>query len=254
MTIKFVFFRQRGNDLIKSNPHHRYDGRFTFGIGERVGLFDKPAIRVIQARNQVRPSERLSEAGSRAKRELLAVFAEVGGAIKNRDSRHPIMVTAKSASHLVHLEPKHQPLKQHIEAAFCLPDLVLHAVLAERHRDRKDGQQDLFVARYYAPFSCDGVLYRVKLTVFELRGADRQFKLYDHALSEIELVPLQKISPARGGALREAGSQDGERDLSASTVAVGDPLRSPVSKITVGRMLEGVNRDSDGLPFGTPTR
>jgi hypothetical protein len=180
------------SELSKANAHHGVDGRFAFAVGECPGLFDKPPIQVTLSRNHVKPSERLSEAGARAKQKIMVAFAELGGAIRNRDSRHSITVTGASVNHLIHLGEKHQPLREHIEAAFCIPDLIRRAVLAERHPDRKDGNPNLYVARYFAPFSHQGKLHRCKLTVFEHREAGGAFKLYDHALSSIDLEPVEK--------------------------------------------------------------
>ena len=254
-SLSILDLRQSGNAtrLAKANPHHReQDGQFTFGVGERPGLFVRPDLTVVGSRNQVRSGERLSEAARRAKQYVLQAFAEAGGAVRNRDSRHAVMVTAASVGHLLHLGEKHQPLPDHIEAAFCAPELIRRAVLAERHPDRKDDNPNLYVARYYAPFYAGDRLYRCKLTVLEHRELGGSFKLYDHALAEIDLTLLQKESPALGGALRKPEYKEGWEGppLSASSGALVS--LSPGSRISVAHLLQGVNRDSDGLPFGTP--
>ena len=234
--------------FLKANDHRDPKSqRFTFGTGERKGLFDKPDLKVVRSRNQVKKGERLSEAGKRAKRYILNAFKENGGIIKNQDTRHPITVTSKSASHLIHLGVKHTPYKQHVEAAFCLPELLRRAVLVERYKDDKDGNDELFIARYYVPFLCDSTLFRAKLTVFEYRGSDKKFKLYDHSLSE---VVLEKINPAKSGAVRKGISQNGEQDHSSSTFDSGILLRSKPSLLSIRQLLSGCYRDGDGKPFG----
>ena len=254
--MKLVLFFRRVDTLAKAghgNPNHDELGRFAVHLGEHPALWSSKA-RITLSRNQVLPGERLSDAAKRARKNILMAFALSGGNVRNSHSRDLITVTGASANHMLHLGDKHQPLRPHLEAAFCAHDLMRRAVLAERHPDRKDDNPNLYVARYYAPFSHDGMLYRCKLTVFEHHEPGGVFKLYDHALSQMDLEPVEKENPARGGVLRGPEYKEGLAGPPSSASDGALVAISPDLKISMAAIMRGVNRDGDGLPFGSPSR
>ena len=73
-------------------------------------------------------------------------------------------------------------------------------------------------------------------------------------MSEIELIPLQKESPAQGEASRGSEYKEG---LAGPPSSASDGALVAISSglmLSVGDMLQGVNRDFDGRPFGTPAQ
>ncbi|MGH8562699.1 MAG: PLxRFG domain-containing protein [Gammaproteobacteria bacterium] len=198
----------------------RYSRASAPGFGQRSGLFDQPAVRVIQLTGLPFPN---------AKAALRYALDRLRGSYRNRDTGWDISVARagleKALSH------SGRPSNLHLNAVRALPGLLDHAVLAESKPDAEGDPNIRAIHRFYAPLRVGKSLYRVKLTVKETTLGK---KFYDQSLTEIETANVQLV-----------GEDQSPQDAQSTRTATG-PL---AARVSIPDLLRGAVRDSDGQPF-----
>lgn len=214
--------------LHKANPHHDDLGRFTFAFGERADLRSR-VVPVTQIRSagdfRSHQKRQVWDAAVRALRSLPST------GLRNLDTGWDLVIGRSDWKKLAQW-PAQTLLG--LRAIAAIEDLARVAIRAETHEDVHGNPAVVAVHRFYAPATIDGQGVRVKLTVkdYELPDSGRRRNL--HALQALEIE-----------------TPDGIR-LAGAIQGTYPPAQPSGDVISVAHLLTGVNRDSDGMLFGTP--
>ncbi len=185
-------------------------------IGQRPGLFELPPVVTTRLTGDEFGAgvgiKDLSKAATNALRSLQAEKA----LLLNEDANWLLSINKKSVKKLTSQD------RPSVQALAVLRDLVLRAVVAERHLDaRHENKFVRAVLRLYAPALIGESLYRVKITVKDFQRGDDARKLL-HALEaiEIESAPLGTLPtyPAET-------AQQSTQPTTGRTMTIADLLR-----------------------------
>lgn len=119
-----------------------------------------------------------------------------------------------------------------LQAVAALRDLVRHAVVVERHADTQHANEYVVaIVRMAVPVEIAGQLYRVKLTIKQMRqGGQSSVLLHALEAAEIENAPLGTLP----------------NSLDKSRVGTAQPTTG--RRITIAELLAAALRQ-DGSPF-----
>ena len=203
-------------------------GRLEAGIpqgftGQRPGLFDLPPVPVTALTGE--------EFGAGASHADLMRAAESmlrglqgRDTLINDDTNWVLTVNQKSRKKIADNKGQSEPA---LQAVAALHELVQRAIVAERHPDTAHNNEFVdAIYRLYAPASIAGRLYRIKLTVKDLRQSSDVRKLL-HALDaiEIENAPLGTLPNFSAGAELGTAQPTTGRTLSIADLLAGATLQ-----------------------------
>ena len=198
-------------------------------LGQRPGLFDLPALPVARlAGDALGAGLSHRELMQRATQMLQQIQASDG--LVNDDTGWLLTVNRKGVKKMGDNTAQSRASLQSIAAA--LGELVRHAVVVERHADVAHANEYVdAIYRLMTAVEIEGLIYRVKLTVKDLRQGQDVRKLL-HALesAEIESAPLGTLPNS---------STDAEMGTTQPTTG---------RVITIAHLLRGAARN-DGKPF-----
>lgn len=157
-------------------------------------LLAKPLVRVVHAQADRFPNARAAFGWA---------LSNLRGRYRNRDTGWDIAVARRGIEKA--LSESHHSGGPHIQLIGALPQLIENAVLVESRPPREIDSDVIVIHRLYAATMITGSVYRVRITVKELRTV-RNF--YDQSPARYNKAPqrgLCHVSPRRTG--RSRGSR-----------------------------------------------
>lgn len=155
-------------------------------VGQRPGLFDLPPVLITRLSGNEFGADLDIKELSRAATVALRSLAADNALLLNEDANWLLSINRKGIKKMT---SRNRPS---VQALAVLRDLVLRAVVAERHVDLLHTNEYVrAVLRLYSPAQIGDRIYRVKITVKDFqRGADARKLLHALEAVEIESAPL----------------------------------------------------------------
>lgn len=207
-------------------------GRLRLGLpsedfmGQRPGLFELPPVVATRLTGDEFGAGLGMKELSKAATEALRALQAENALLLNEDANWLLSINKKGSKKLTSQD------RPSLQALAVLRDLVLRAVVAERHLDLRHKNEFVrSVLRLYAPALIGDRLYRVKITVKDFaQGSDVRKLLHALEAVEIESAPLGTMptSPFSG---------------------VGSTQPTTGRTVNIADLLRGAQRQ-DGTAFG----
>ena len=182
--------------------------------GQRPGLSDLPPLLVVEL-----PESGLTHAALLAQaKAAIEAIRKSPIPLVNDDSGWVLTPNRKSYKKIADNTDQN---RASLEAVQALENLARSAVVAESHPDTEHGNRHVSaVYRLYVPLAIGGLIYRVKLTVKDLRqGLDERKLLHALEAVEIENAPLGTLPTAPRTGVRTGQPTTGR------TISVADLLK-----------------------------